>query len=68
VLQRTSNGLIGEDGVGLAQRRVGHVLRKLSGGASVSRFNELGNGELGCPVDADEAIAHSGVIRSRIPI
>ena len=32
------------------------VLQELPGRLSVSCFNELGDGELGCPVDADEQV------------
>ena len=32
------------------------MLQELSGGLSVSRCNELSDGELGLPVDADEQI------------
>uniref|UniRef100_A4WZ16 Uncharacterized protein n=1 Tax=Cereibacter sphaeroides (strain ATCC 17025 / ATH 2.4.3) TaxID=349102 RepID=A4WZ16_CERS5 len=33
-----------------------HVLEELPGSLSVSRCNELSNGELGRPVDADEQV------------
>ena len=33
-----------------------HVLQELPGRLSVSRCNELSDGELGCPVDADEEV------------
>ena len=46
-----------------------HVLHELPGGASVSRCNALRDGELGCPVDADEEreLAFSGLHLSDVP-
>jgi hypothetical protein len=46
--------VVGENRVDLVGHGFEHVLQELPGGLSVSRGNELGNGELGCPVDTDE--------------
>ncbi|MBA3912050.1 MAG: hypothetical protein C0524_19755 [Rhodobacter sp.] len=49
-------GSICENGMDLIGHGLEHVLEELPGGASVRCFNELGNGELGCPVDAHEEV------------
>jgi len=52
--QWRSNGSIGENRVDLVGHYLEHVLEELAGSLSVSCCNELSNGELECPVDADE--------------
>ena len=51
-----SNGSIGQDRVDLVGHGFEHVLEELACSLSVIFFNELSNGELGRPVDADEQI------------
>ncbi len=48
------NGSLGQDGVDLARHGFEHVLQELPGRLSVSRCHELGDGELGRPVDTHE--------------
>ena len=45
-----------KNGVDLIGHGLEHVLQELPGSLSVSRCNELSDGELGRPVDADEEI------------
>ena len=46
------DAVIGQDGVDLMGNGLEHKLQELARGATVSRFNELGDGEPGGPVDA----------------
>ncbi len=48
------NAIVGKNRVDLVGHSFEHVLEELPGRLSVGSCNELGNGELGCPVDADE--------------
>ena len=50
------DAVVGENGVNLIWHGFEHVLKELPSSASVSRFNELGDSELGCAVDADEEV------------
>ena len=50
------NAVVGENGVDLAGRGFEQVLKELQSSLSISRFNELGDREPGCPVDADEEV------------
>ena len=50
------NAIIRENGVDLIGHGLQHVLQELSGGAPVSLFNKLGDGELARAVDADEEV------------
>jgi hypothetical protein len=51
-----SNGSIGENGADPVGHGFEQVLQKPPSSLSISRFNELGDRELGCPVDANEKI------------
>lgn len=48
------DAIVGQYGVDLIGHSLEHVLQELPSSLSISRFNELSDGELGCPVDADE--------------
>ena len=48
--------VIGQNRVDLVRHSLRHVLEELPGSLSGSRCNELGDGELGSPVDADEHV------------
>jgi len=48
------DAVVGQDGVDLVGHGLEHVLEELPGRLSVSRGNELSDGELGRPVDTDE--------------
>ncbi len=50
------DSVVGQDGVDLIGHRFEHVLQELPSRLSVSRVNELGDSELGRPVDADEEV------------
>ena len=50
------HAVVSQNGMDLTGYGFEHVLQKLCGGASGSRFNELSNNEPGGPVDADEAV------------
>ena len=47
---------LGENCMDLIWHSFEHVLKELPSSASVSRFNKLGDSELGCAVDADEEV------------
>ena len=50
------DAIIGKNRVDLVGHGLEHVLKELPGCLSVSSCDELGNRELGCPVDADEQV------------
>lgn len=56
VLLGELDAVVGENLVDLVGHHLEHVLEELPGRLSVSCCNQLSNGELGCPVDADEQI------------
>jgi len=49
-----TNAVVGQDGVDLIGHGLEHVLQELPGRLSISSCNELGDGELGRSVDANE--------------
>ena len=55
-LLRELDAIVGQYGVDLIRHGFEHVLQELPSRAPVSRFNELGDGELGCPVDVNEEV------------
>jgi len=50
------DAVVGQDRVDLVGHGLEHVLEELLGRLPVSRCNELGDRELGCPVDAHEEV------------
>jgi hypothetical protein len=46
------DSVVGETGVDLIGHGFEHVMQELPGRPSISRRNDLGDGELGCPVNA----------------
>lgn len=48
------DAVVGQDCMDLVGHGFEHVLQELPGRLSVGRCNDLGNRELGCPVNADE--------------
>ena len=55
-LLRELDAVVGENGMDLVGHGLEHVLEELLGRLPVSRCNELGDRELGCPVDAHEEV------------
>ena len=55
-LLRELDSVVGQDGVDLIGHSLEHVLQELPSRLSVSRVNELGDSELGRPVDANEQV------------
>ena len=48
--------MIGENGVDMVGHCLQQALEKLPSGSPVSGFDQLGDGELGCPVDPNEPL------------
>jgi len=64
------NAIVGQDRVDLVRHGFEHVLKELPGSFSVSRCNELSDGELGCPVYAhkEKELALGGLHLSYVDV